>query len=361
MRRWVLIVAACLALGLSVEGVRAEPDTPTITTVELRGGLGSVKGALQGVDDQGVRLGGRPTLAWSVVRTVRGRGAEEARAFSGVADQAWRGLSRLRRGDPDGAEPLLERLFEQYRNGDGATTRVVAEGLVACRLGRNGHAGAVEPWTVAVHAARGPLATSALLAEAVAGEGGHGRLIPSLAPIWTDTPAVRALVDRPGVPFQEGSVAGRLDELYKLAAAWAIGRVEAVALEQGFAADDPELRFVEAVVFAQIGDDAARATARAELAVTIEGGVPAWAEAWARVAMGRSLLAEASREDQLLGIAELLRVPAALQAEQPYLAGLALSEAVQAADRLGMGDGADRLEDEFQRAFPGHPGGGVVR
>ena len=60
-------------------------------------------------------------------------------------------------------------------------------------------------------------------------------------------------------------------------------------------------------------------------------------EAWVRVGLGRSLMRESAVEDQLVGVAQMLHVPARLRGESPYLAGVALGGAAVHASASSSG------------------------
>lgn len=63
---------------------------------------------------------------------------------------------------------------------------------------------------------------------------------------------------------------------------------------------------------------------------------------------------ESSLEDQLLGVAHMLHVPARLRSASPYLAGVGLSSAAVHASAANPA-GAWKLKKEIQDNLPGHP------
>ncbi|TVQ60638.1 MAG: hypothetical protein EA378_11165 [Phycisphaerales bacterium] len=341
--------------------------------LELRGGSERLEGEILDIGPEGVRIlvNGQAIpswVGWDRVRRVHGAMASEAEAYAEVADTAWRARTRLERGDAASAEPLFESLFARYAGGEGPTARVVAEGLLRCRLRRNAYASAVEAWVAAQLAGVVGFDPSA---AAVQGEGLALRLVPALPPIWTDAPGVRPLASGrlllgepreagDGEPATGGAGIGlttrALAAWYRAAAAHEAGvPIDHDELRAARASSDPEVTFVRAVVESRIGDGDVRAGARALLEVYIEAGVPRWAEAWARAAIGRSLLMEDEHEYRLLGVAELMHMPARLRDAQPYLAGLGLAESAAALDSMGQHAEADRVRAEFRRNFPGHP------
>ena len=104
-----------------------------------------------------------------------------------------------------------------------------------------------------------------------------------------------------------------------------------------------------------MGDTQERADARAALSARLTNECPAWLEAWCRVAIGRSLLREPERDRVVLGIAEMLHVPARLGGVCPYLTGVASAEAAGALAGLDDVAGAVRLRDELAISQPAHP------
>jgi hypothetical protein len=64
---------------------------------------------------------------------------------------------------------------------------------------------------------------------------------------------------------------------------------------------------------------------------------------------------ETARDSKLLGVAELVELPARLERVNPYLTGIALSEAAVALAKMGDSRGATQLRNELSDRFPGHP------
>jgi len=331
----------------------------------LRGGAPAPPGEVVGVTDQGVQIGqsgedGRAgvheLVPWDRVRAVGGAFADEAVEYEWASDAAWRARTRLARGDAIAAEPLFMRLFERYRRERGPLSRMVAEGLMRCRLLRGAHPAAVEPWLVLVRTGAGEQRTSA---RATLG-GSPTALVPALPPIWLDTASVRAFagagvpVDVPGLSDDaDANRALELAELYHHAACWTC-RIGSTLPQQEVG--DAEVLLVRALVVAQTSDDAGeRDAARRELRKTIERVREPWVEAWCRVALGRSLLRESDTEQRLLGVVDLLHLPARLGRVSPYLTGIALAEAADALEQLGDTAGAATLRREFAQHYSDHP------
>jgi len=339
-------------------------------TVRLRGGAPVPAGAVVLVDREGVtfRADDKTTVfSWDRVADVRGD--ETAKEYADVAQRAWRARTRLERGDWVAAEPLFDALAGEYKDGAGATTLVVAEGLLRCRLHRGVQAGAVEPWLMWLRAA-GDEPISPVLA--VVESPGAPPLIdkttglcPALPPVWLRVASVEAFA-RSAVGGAEehagfekslkgAAKSDALRLLYALAAAFECGL--ATEVKSGVLPlrhPDPGVAFVAQIVGARIGVIEVRRDARRLLAERLTQRQSQWMEAWARVGLGRSLMRESAVEDQLVGVAQMLHVPARLRGASPYLAGVALGSAAVHAS-AGNQAGAWKLKRELQDTLPGHP------
>jgi hypothetical protein len=302
-------------------------------------------------------------IGWERIEGVGGERASDARHFMPMAERAWRARIRLDRGDLALAEPLLAGLFEELRGRDGSVALLSAEGLMRCRLSRADVAGAFLPWLEAVRLRdRGVV---------LGGEESDGGLLdrvtllsPALPPFFTPGQAAGVL-DRSrgdGVALRGGSGAsGALMDWYVRAAshdAGVMGAADAAVVdgESDSESGRAGVRFVSDLVLARTAADAAeRAFHRNRLRVGLEQDIDTWREAWRRMGLGLSHLAEGDDENALLGVLELLHLPARFGTTQPQLAGLALAHASAALDRLGYGASAARLRDELRENFAGHP------
>jgi hypothetical protein len=316
------------------------------------------------VSEQGVTVsragGGTGVVSWDRVAEVQGDLAGDAGAFREVAEMMWRARTRLERGDGLGAEPLFEVLASRYAGQRGASAGVAHGGLLRCRLMAGAQTGAAVAWLGYVNAlGEGeaghlllPSLDSAVLG-AVAVDGAT-QLAPMAPPVWVESPALQALA-RGAWPLSEGQArekALRLQAWYREAARFEVGLP--VTLPGGEEKDEG-IALVRDVVTARVGDEAQRAAARKGLATRLKKRPAAWVEVWCRVGLGRSLLREAGRDEQLLGVNELLEVAARLERVNPYLTGVALAEAAAALHRLGDVPGATRVRSEMLERFSGHP------
>ncbi len=340
--------------------------------VELRAGEPAPPGEIAAVDAGGVRLAPNSSdparagivIGWDRIREVRGPMADEAAPFMVVADHAWRARTRLERGDAIGAERLFEDLFNtRYRGERGATARVVAEGLLRCRLRRGAHVAAVEPWLAlldievepgTLHAGWSVEAGLAPVMDAATG------LIPAIPPIWAGGAAATSMsgpgFERSGTPGLSGQKGARIAELYLTAARFEAGQdVVAPSLNEA----DPGVLLVAQIVAARVGDAGLRRSARLALQERLTPArstdVSPWVEAWCRAAIGRSYLREDSAEDRRLGVIELLHLPARFSRVHQYLAGTSLAEASVALEAMGDKAGAASLRAELFGRYPGHP------
>jgi hypothetical protein len=297
-------------------------------------------------------------ISWDQVASVQGDLASAAAPFMPTAEKLWRAKSRIDRGDLVGAEPLFEELFAQFVGKRGPTAAVAAGGLLRCRLGSGAQTAAVSPWLAYLNAlgdndtpslpSPDPDPTAGPAVDPATG------LAPSLPPIWVNLPSVQSLARgqwtigtgaRPRV--------AALAAYYEQAARFEAGlpvQVPTISIEH-----DEAVALVREVVVSRIGDDVQRVAARQALAARLKKRPPAWSEAWIRTALGRSLLVESARDSKLLGVAELVELPARLERVNPYLTGVALAEAAVALAKIGDAPGATQLRNELSDRFPGHP------
>ena len=358
--------------------------------VVLRGNSGVSGGDCIAVNAQGVTVvrdrdpSGKPTrtavLSWDQVKLVQGPLQADAQAFEVIADKAWRARSRLERGDLVAAEPIFEDLFHQYAQKAGPTTAVIAGGLLRCRLARGAQTAAVQAWLSWVLATGSSVSASNpadALPESVGAE--VSRLVdpatglsPSLPPLWLSTTAVqvfassdlppsdRAKGTTPSEPARSSLIEERvrtLLELYVQSARADCGLMskEPAKLPDIPASSDVGVRVVADMLRARLGEPPARKEARKALTERLNAKTPPWLQAWCRVAIGRSLLAEPDVEQQRMGVVTLLIVASRSSPTDAYINGLALADAVLGLAKLGDDAGAALLAGELADRFAGHP------
>lgn len=368
------VPSVLLALLGLVGVVRAQdaatpaPEREPATELVLWGARSVPDGEVFEIATEGVVLedpfGVHRTVRWDYIRQVRGEHAGEAEPFMAMAKLAWRARTRLERGDAVTAEPMFEELYPTYEGLGGEMASMIAEGLLRCRLRRSAQTAAVRPWLaylVSEPAAPYRSRMAGALRPAVDERSG---LVPSLAPVWLDTPAVEAFArSEPIVVWTQRGTAGPrraelLEKLYRYAARFECGLetgAPPTALSAGEQADEG-LRLVHAMVVARCGDAEERLEARRTLATLRDksGSADAWIEAWCRLGIGRSLLREDAPETRRLGVIELLHLPARFGSSQPYLAGLALAESAIALEEIGDRAGSVSLLTELRDSYSTH-------
>lgn len=328
--------------------------------------------------------GVRQVVGWERVKKVLGPRAAEGERFAGVSDKAWRSFLRLRRGDVAGAEPLLEELYQSYRGVRGPTAATVCEGLARCRAARGAMAAGVMPWMHSRVAKSGPGRDgNAPEVSWIGGEVDAGDftdeeygLCPMLPPVWIKGVALEALVASSGwkeLTSMSGAV-GEIAAMYR-ASATLIAMPGAEESQRRSVIDampeasSPGAALVRDMALARFGNDDERAAARAGLRALIDRAMPAarvggtetrsvtprWVEAWCRFALGQSLTHETDERERLLGVIELLHLPARFRTEQAYLAGLALAEGISTLSSMGDASGAGVLKHELTSLYPRHP------
>ncbi len=379
------LISAILSAPDPVLRLRGGEDVPSGLVAVAVGDAGVLLGPSEQNDPAEIGKGRQPVvknvLTWDRVARVSGWLEDPAKPYTHNAEQAWRARTRLERGDWVSAEPLLDALFESARRKPGPSAAVIDEALARARVRRGAHVLAVEPFLAFLQSS----STSAPPAMHAnwASEAGLGVLVdpttqlaPALPPIWVRLPAVEAMASA-------GTLAAGWDSATTGAPLSRVTMLAMLYLESAkFEADmpaslppikpaDPGVQLMHEVVAARIGTSEQRAAARKLLRDRIRAAestpapsqnsedaapiIPPWTEAWARVALGRSLVREPGLDDRQAGILQLLHVPARFARSQPYLAGLALAEASLALRSMGDAAGADELARELVRQFPSHP------
>ncbi len=338
--RWGIVAA--LAMGAVCEA-----------QVLLRGGE-RIETPATAVDAAGVHVGDR-IIPWDRVRIVEGEHAEAARAFAEISETLWRAKARLERGDVTLAEPLFEEAFEQLRGEEGPTSLTAAEGLLRCRLARGARASAVEAWLEALRLRRAGASVSFRGSPVMDEETG---LAPLLAPVWEDDAAVRELARVEGGRSADFVVA-TIDDVYRFAAANAVGLAGAAPVVGPEVGADAGVALVRAVVDAMHGEGERRAQARDWLRSGMARDVGTWREAWRRVGLGMNLIAEPDGATRRRGMLELAHVPARFSASQPALSAIALRALAGAMETTGDGDAGADLREEASALASAEGGVGV--
>lgn len=304
--------AALLALG-------------ALTQVSLDDGQTIAASRVRGFDLQGVLVldpdGGSSVIAWDRVLDLAPEQAEAAAPYAELHDTCWRAATRLARGDAPAADPLFEKLFAAMDGATGPTASMVCEGRMRCRLAAGDRLAAAEAWLAWLSAGpTEPRFGAASLRDQTT------LLEPALPPfdadLWeaagadpADLPALVAAADSPAAAAFTAAIVNALSE-------------------------NPDSR------------NTARIQLAAQLEATGDGPLEPWAAAWARLALGRSFLIETDPDARMVGVVQLLHVPALLSTETPDLAAQALADAADALEQLGDAEGARTLRDELRRTYP---------
>lgn len=332
---------------------------PLHAPVELRGGQ-TVIAPIVDISPDGVQVGGDEprVIAWDNVRAVDAEWADRAAPYEQVSDDAWRARTRLARGDTALAAPLFEKLFPQYREEDGSLALMIAEGVYRCRYGQGDIAGACEAWLVAadlrergVEIAGDPPMTPLLDPEThlppktppLFIQGADATRVANATAQWLD----RASPDTP--PRMRHIV-----RAYHQAAQRAALPDAEVATDLPLP-DEPGPRLVALIVNAESPNPQTRQSSRDALAPYCRADAQGtWREAWARAAIGRSLIMEDDRDQRLAGVIELLHLPARFADSNTNLAAIALAQAAQTLRALGDRTSSVHLIEELQALAPEH-------
>lgn len=330
--------------------------------VELRGGAW-VADAVVEVGPAGVRVAAEDAstrvFGWHEVKRVSGGRETDAAPFLPLSDDLWRAWLRLQRGDVNLAEPIFERLWkealdaENSENTDspvrlaGPTGLVIAEGVARVRLSRGALPGAVEPW-----------ATSVAIRRAVAGDASSsiGLLDPQLPPVFVHSLAVERLATtEPNRVIHDDPIASALFDLYRISASRSFAPEDSPIQAPTQAGAHPDVALVLQLVRSQHGDETGRRTASEALVSLAASDPGSWREAWARHAIGSALVQSDNDRTRLLGVVQLLHLPARFSNTQRYLTGLALAKASIEFRRRGEDARAATLRAELEQTMPAHP------
>jgi hypothetical protein len=346
-------------------------DAPAARDVVLRrGGLDAVRGEIKLIDAAGVLIevasaaqatnaaARSMTVPWHAVRDVDSERQNEAwLSHKAAAEQLWRAVIRVERGDPALAESHLERLFEQYRGQTNETALVVAEGLLRCRLARAANELAVLPWLEAARIRSADVTTAAYagLDNVIDAD---TLLCPRLAPAWPTSSRLEWLRDALSkYDAQDDPVIAALAALYGQFARVALGSATEPMAQS--LPKYPGVHVLAQILALRSGDVGADATA-IDRAVRRAADWPAWAQAWMRYHLGRALMNQSDRPANDLGLVQLAYIPARHRAAQPYLAGLALHDMATALESHGDDEKAGTLRRLVYERYPGHPAADTV-
>ena len=337
--------------------------------VERRGAEPELRGTVTLIDDAGITvrsdLGAVHLVPWDRVRSVQTlRNDLTLAARMEIAEDLWRARSRVERHDTTLAEPVLERLFEQFRGRTHETALVVAEGLVRCRVARADHVLAVIPALEMARLRRAGVTTEAYSTLPAVADTTYA-LVAALAPVWLVSPRLESLAHAlENFDAQGDEVVAALADAYRLAVLGILGQTGEPAET---VPDHPGVKLLRRLNECVSDSADARSAAREQLSRAIPS-MPAWARAWARYQIGVSLISEKGLGRRQKGQVSLIHLPARFARTHPFLAGLALAQVARALQRDGDAAAAGTLLSELQRTYPNHPlheggdvpGGGIA-
>ncbi len=329
--------------------------------VERRGTEPPLEGEIVGLDDAGVRVrsrtGAEHFVPWDRVRRVdSAMPLLHLDRSMKTAEELWRARSRVERFDTALAEPLLERLFEQYRGRSHETALVVAEGLLRCRLARGDQILALLPALETARLRRAGITTGSYAGLAAVIDPGTF-LCPQLPPVWIPTPLLDSLErGLAGYDARGDAVIAAIASLYLEALRRSRGAPpgDGAVPGPGPLPDHPGVEFLSFLLDSSAAAPEQRRAARERLERAPEK-LPEWAEAWARFHIGLSLLGESGLGRRQQGMVSLMHLPARFERRQPYLAGLALAYVAAALEQTGDVGAADTIRAQVARSFPLHP------
>lgn len=324
-------------------------------TVYQRGRIPPIHGRIS-MDDAGVsvvtELGATHFVPWDRVKSIDSEApGQKLKRRLEVATDLWRARSRVQRNDTTLAEPLFERLFEQYLGQTHETSLVVAEGLLRCRLARGDHVLAVIPAleTARLRRAKVNTDTYSMLVQVM---DDNRSLCPQLAPVWLESPLLKKLVHDLGEYNAQGDeVIAAIASLYRQALLQTLGEPQT---QDDNLPNHEGVKFLSLLVSCRDKETQKRSSVRERLKRKITNEQH-WTNAWSHMMIGLSLISEDGQGRQLQGIVNLLHLPARFVRSQPYLAGLALYDASKALNALGDFEAADALSIELRRILPNHP------
>lgn len=324
--------------------------------VERRGQATALEGDVLSTNDEGVTVrtatGALHMVPWDRVRSVD-TGQPPDPLLERRLERAqllWRARSRVERDDTTLAEPLLERLFAEYRGQTHETALVVAEGLLRCRLARGEHALAVIPSLEVARLRRAGIETDSYrMLRAVHDE--TTALCPALPPVWAPSPLLDSLTrDLKQYQAADDPVVSAIARLYSRA----IGAQSDDDPDTTTQENHPGVTLLSWLIDGRSTDAATRRGARGHLQAQLDRH-PTWAQAWMRYHLGLSLLLEEGIGRQQQGLVQLAHLPANFGRTQPYLAGMALDRLAGELATRGQTEAARSVRTELTRRYPNHP------
>ncbi len=178
-------------------------------------------------------------------------------------------------------------------------------------------------------------------------------LVTTLAPVWLPSPMIESVArDLETYDAQDDVVVAALARLYR-ESLHPTNRADRASLG-GPLPDHPGVELLQRFNECR-GEDVDRRRIARERLGRATGPLPPWAQAWARYAIGRSLVAEDELSLRQAGAVSLVYLPARFGRTQPFLAGLALMHLADVLAAIGDQEAATTVRLELQRRYPNHP------
>jgi hypothetical protein len=277
---------------------------------------------------------------WHEIQSISPLSEDLRQAFE-IGRRIWHSDLRLSRGDWTSAEALLEPLEPTMHSEQGPTALAFYHALLRVRLARMDRPAAARAWLslraagdtdAPVNPELGPfyfrLSQVAPLTESESLARTH-----AAAMAWATSPAAGPTT---GPTTEHAALADEIDQLLDASSA------------------DPEARLLALCLAAYAGSTDTQTLARDELA-PLALSDETYRGVWARYAIARALTLDTEPGRVRLGIAGLIEVSLRDDTTAPLLAGLALAEAANAANRIKDPRTARVLAAELGRRFPAHP------
>jgi hypothetical protein len=335
-------IAGLFVASLAATAWLASAAPLDAATVRLRGTEGPLDASrvVFAVEGLRVTLGtAEQVLAWDRVAGVEGMALTDAdRSALAVAEDLWRARSRIARGDPTLARPLLERHWDRFRGTTSETALIVAEGLLRARLAEREWERAIGPALEVARLRRAGISTDRFAALPPAVDATL-LLAPELAPVWrVGARTSAAATELDALAEGEGEVA-RVAKAYR-----ALLRGEPLPAAGG---KRPEGATLLLETIAALNEPSAELRAKARAAAAATKGLPDWSKAWIAFAIGQSLVLEADPAQRRIGVLTLLEVPALGAAAPRRVRAAALRLAADTLRALGDTASAAVLEAEI--------------
>lgn len=308
---------------------------------------------------------GNRVVGFHRIARIDGPMESEFAAYSAVAQDAWRAIARTQREDFAGAEPLLDNLWNVLPEKTGPTARSISAALLSCKLNRGAVIASIGPY-LALIAAEDPTEDPAhpdtqIVHRSLCRQANvdpQSGICWSLPPIFVPTTSLAAYARSTSFAPAASTKAAAIENLYRSAAAFEAQRAGFSVTAQpipAIASTDPAVTFLATLVTSRTGSDKERGAARKSLTAKLATTSNTNERAWISAAIGRSLLIESDSEQRLIGLTYLLAVPAMLDDDNRYLAGLAIAESAVELARQGDLRSATVLRTELQDRYPSHP------